>query len=106
MSLHPSLIKSHTKGTNTQVPDTCHVSGVTCQVSGVRCYVSGVTCVMCHFQSIGPLGRCFLSQNVRLCVCLCVRHTPFNGLFAPISQSPMYKLFRDSESLGKSNGKK
>ena len=32
--------------------------------------------------------------------------TPLKHLFAPISQSPMSKLFRNSESLGKSNGKK
>ena len=30
----------------------------------------------------------------------------FNGLFAPTSQSRMSNIFRDSESLGKSNGKK
>ena len=32
--------------------------------------------------------------------------TPLNGLFASVSQSPMSKLFKCSESLGKSNGKK
>ena len=31
---------------------------------------------------------------------------PFNGLFAPTSQSRMSNIFRDLESLGKSNGKK
>ena len=31
---------------------------------------------------------------------------PFNGLFAPTSQSRMSNIYRDSESLGKSNGKK
>ena len=31
---------------------------------------------------------------------------PFNGLFSPTSQSWMSNIFRDSESLGKSNGKK
>ena len=30
----------------------------------------------------------------------------FNGLFAPTSQSRMSNIFRDSESLGKSNAKK
>ena len=30
----------------------------------------------------------------------------FNGLFAPTSQSGMSNIFRDLESLGKSNGKK
>ena len=32
--------------------------------------------------------------------------TPFHNLFAPTSQSRMSKVFRDSESLGKSNGNK
>ena len=32
--------------------------------------------------------------------------TLFKGLFAPTSQSQMFKLFRFLESLGKSNGKK
>ena len=31
---------------------------------------------------------------------------PFNGLFAPTSRSRMSNIFRDSESLGKNNGKK
>ena len=31
---------------------------------------------------------------------------PFNGLFAPISRSRMSNIFKDSESLGKSNWKK
>ena len=31
---------------------------------------------------------------------------PFNGLFAPTSQSRMSNIFRDSESLGKINEKK
>ena len=31
---------------------------------------------------------------------------PFNGLFAPTSRSRMSNVFRDSEFLGKSNGKK
>ena len=31
---------------------------------------------------------------------------PFNGLFAPTSRSRMLNIFRDSEFLGKSNGKK
>ena len=41
------------------------------------------------------------------CVCVCVHFlfTPFKHLFAPTSWSPMSKLFRYSESLGKSNGK-
>ena len=37
---------------------------------------------------------------------LCVFVCPFNGLFAPTSRSPMSKIFRFSESLGKSIAKK
>ena len=43
-------------------------------------------------------------------VCLSVRvftfEVPFERLFAPISRSRMSNIFRDLESLGKSNGKK
>ena len=42
-------------------------------------------------------------------VCPSVRlftfEVPFNGFFAPTSRSQMSNIFRDSESLGKSNGK-
>ena len=47
-----------------------------------------------------------------VCVCVCVSvclftfEVPFNGLFAPTSRSRMSNIFRDSESLGKSNEKK
>ena len=43
---------------------------------------------------------------VRLYVCLFTFEVPFNGLFAPTSRSRMSNTFRDSESLGKSKGKK
>ena len=43
-------------------------------------------------------------------VCLSVRlftfEVPFNGLFAPTFRNRLSNIFRDSESLGKSNGKK
>ena len=49
-------------------------------------------------------------MSVRVSVCLFVRlftfEVPFKRLFAPTSRSQMSKIFRDSESLGKSNGKK
>ena len=44
--------------------------------------------------------------SVCLFVCPFTFEVPFNGLFAPTSQSRMSNIFRDSESLGKSNGKK
>ena len=40
------------------------------------------------------------------CVCLFTFEAPFTGLFAPNSWSRMSNIFRDLESLGKSNGKK
>ena len=43
---------------------------------------------------------------IRLCVCVFTFEVPFNGLFAPISRSRISNIFRDSESLGKCNGKK
>ena len=45
-------------------------------------------------------------MSVRPCVCLFTFELPVKGLFAPTSWSWMSKIFRDSESLGKSNGKK
>ena len=51
-----------------------------------------------------------ISRNVHLSVCVSVRlftfEVPFKRLFAPTSQSRVSKIFRDSESLGKQNGKK
>ena len=44
--------------------------------------------------------------SVCLSVCLFTFEVPFNGLFAPTSRSRMTKFLRDSESSGKSNGKK
>ena len=37
-------------------------------------------------------------------VCVITFEVPFTRLFAPTSQNPMSKSFRDSESLGKING--
>ena len=55
-----------------------------------------------------------ISRFVHICVCVCAClsvcllpfEVPFKRLFAPTSQSRMSKIFRDLESLGKSNGKK
>ena len=58
-------------------------------------------------------GQCPKEKGLFLClpllsrICLVtVFLTSFNGLSVPISGSPMSKLFRLSESLGKSNVKK
>ena len=42
--------------------------------------------------------------SVCLCVCLFTFKFAFKHLFAPTSQSLMSKIFKDSGSLGKSNG--
>ena len=50
-----------------------------------------------------------ISQCVRPCVCVLFCwffEVPFKHLFSPTSQSGKSKNFRDSESFGKSNGKK
>ena len=64
-----------------------------------------------EFSKHRPFGPMLsISRFVRLSVCLSVRvftfEVPFNGLFAPTSRSRMSNIFRDSESLGKSHGKK
>ena len=64
------------------------------------------------FQSIGPLGRCFLCVEMSVCVfvrvsvCSLFRYRLNVFLPPPPSQSRMSNIFRDSESLGKSSGKK
>ena len=52
---------------------------------------------VCFWANFALLSRIFL---------VLLFLTPFNGIFAPTSQSPMCKLFRFSESLGESKGKK
>ena len=68
-----------------------------------------------QFSKHRPSGPMLsISWNVHISVCLSVClfvcvftfEVPFNGLFAPTSRSWMSNIFRDSESLGKSNGKK
>ena len=56
--------------------------------------------------SISRNVRLSVGLSVRLCVCVFTFEVPFNGLFAPTSRSRMSNIFRDSESLGKSNGMK
>ena len=64
-----------------------------------------------RFSKHRPSGPMLsISRNVHMCVCVFVFlftfEVQFNGLFSPTSQSRMSNIFRDSESLGKSNGKK
>ena len=68
--------------------------------------------VFSKHRPFGPMLS--ISRNVRgrvclsvcLSVCVFTFEVPFNGLFAPTSRSWMSNIFRDSESLGKNNGKK
>ena len=46
------------------------------------------------------------AQKKRFFLTFFTFEVPFNGLFAPTSQSRMSNIIRDSESLDKSNGKK
>ena len=54
----------------------------------------------------------YKSKCLSVCPCVCPSvcvltfEVPFKRLFAPTSQSWMSNIFRDSESLGKSSGKK
>ena len=59
------------------------------------------------FHWIGPLGRFDLVVAMSACWCLSPFHVlDFEAYFAPTSQSQMSKIFRDSESFGKSPGMK
>ena len=76
-----------------------------------RNYVCKSQNTMEQFSKHWPSGPMLsISRNVRLSVCPSVRvftfEVPFKHIFAPISWSRMSKIFRDSESLGKINGKK
>ena len=88
--------------------------GVNCQLELVSFSRTGICLDLC-FSKHRPFGPMLsISRFVRPSVCLFVRlsvrlftfEVPFNGLFAPTSRSRMSNIFRDSESLGKSNGKK
>ena len=54
------------------------------------------------YKSICP----YACLSVCVFVCVFTFEVPFQRLFAPTSLSQMSKIVRDSESLGKSNGKK
>ena len=65
---------------------------------------------MRHFHRIGPLGRFHLIVAMSVCLRVYVS-VPFHVLdfeafLAPTSRSRMSKIFRGSESFGKSAGKK
>ena len=61
-----------------------------------------------YFSKNRPSGSKCPYVCLSVCLFVCPSHflTPFNGLFAPTSRSPMSKNFGYSESLGKSNAKK
>ena len=57
-------------------------------------------------QSISRFVRLSVRVSVCLSVCVFTFEVPFKRLFAPTSRSRMSNIFRASETLGKSNGKK
>ena len=66
-----------------------------------------------RFSKNRPLADSFIESRcpsvclfVSVSVCVFTFEVPFNGLFAPTFRCWMSNIFRDSESLGKSNGKK
>ena len=72
---------------------------------------SGQLLTILWFSKHRPSGPMLsISRFVHMCVCLSVClisfEVPFKRLFAPTSRYRMFKIVRDSESLGKSNGKK
>ena len=92
---------------------TCHMSHVMCHMSFVTCHLSHVTCHMSIFKASALYADAFYESkypSVCLSVCpsMCVFtfEVLFKRLFAPTSRSRISNMFRDLESLGKSNGKK
>ena len=64
--------------------------------------VSGQYCVFLTISFVRPKETIMFFVSV----CPFTFEVPFKRLFAPTSRSRMSNIFRDSESLGKSNGKK
>ena len=58
------------------------------------------------FYRIGPLGRFDLVVEMFVCLFVPFRLVYFEAYFPPTSQNRMSKIFKDSQSLGKSAGKK
>ena len=73
--------------------------------------VCGILKASAHWADAFYKSKCpsvctSVCPSVCVFVCLFTFEVPLNGLFAPSSQSRISNIFRDSESLGKSNGKK
>ena len=66
--------------------------------------IKNIVCLFSKHRPSGPMLS--ISRFVRLSVCVFTFEVRFKCLFAPTSQSRTSNIFRDSESLGKSNGKK
>ena len=88
-----------------------HPQHVTCHVSRVTCHMYLFIIIFLFFIESAPLGRFDLVVAMSVCLSVCMYVVPFHAhyfeaYFAPPSRSRMSKIFRDSESLGKSSGKK
>ena len=90
----------------------CGPFWIVLQIFWRLCFQFNIAWHWFDFQSIGHLGQCFLRVEMSVCLSVCLSvcvftfEVPFKRLFAPTSPSQMSNIFRDSESLGKSNGKK
>ena len=86
--------------------ETCHSKWVCNEILTLQLFKASALWADALYKSKCPS----VCLSVFLCVCLFVCpftfEVPFNGIFVPTSQSRMSNIFRDSESLGKSNGKK
>ena len=94
--------------TPTSLPCKLHLSTFFFKL--VIYYLFSVLCFF-WFSKHRPSGSMLsINRFVRLSVCVSVClfnfEVPLKRLFAPTSRSRMSNIFRDSESLGNSNGKK
>ena len=76
--------------------------GLICQ--NIHCWKNYVLCIF--IASALWADAFYRLKCPSVCLFVCLFEVPFNGLFAPTSRNRMSNIFRDSESLGKSNGKK
>ena len=77
--------------------------------TGNWCFSDGTVTIQVglfyHLFKASALWADAFSKSICPYVCP-LFEVPFNGLFAPTSRSRMSNIFRDLQSLGKSNGKK
>ena len=83
-----------------------HVRVFLCQSPSHAIFKASALWADAFYKSKCPSVCPSVRVSVCVSVCLFTFEVPCNGLFAPTSRSRMSNIFTDSESLGKSNGKK